>query len=243
MVKIITSMLFMLFSMQSFSGELVSWSKNVEQNFDVNGCVTIPGTPGVAGHCTPSESVPYPCPTWNHPTKVCHHTVSGICSPSIPAGPDLKKCESKNLGTFGIKVDGGVFTSVDGISDTEISVQNTVSVDLFSKHIVIPMSCKVSAGTKSTVCLNMLTGTFAKSNASGASCEIGGLNLAGITYPGVTANLCTDFDFNISGGKPVGSVAVRVVSDIEFGSVDIAGHNLSLGNKSWNPTLFKMPLP
>lgn len=243
MFRFFICLFYLFFSFQSFAAELINWSKNVEQNFEVNGCVTIPGIPGVAGHCAPSESVPYPCPTWKHPTKTCHHTIAGPCTPAIPGSPDVSKCGGKNLGTFGVKVDGGVFTSVDGISDTEISVQNTVSVALFSKHVVIPMTCTVSAGTKSTVCLNMLTGTFAKSNASGASCKIGSVNFASINYPGVTANLCTDFDFNISGGKPAGSVGVRVESDVEFGSINIVGHELSLGNKSWDPTLFQMPLP
>jgi len=225
------------------ANEIVGWSQQAAEDFKVDSCITIPGTPGIPRQCAPSVNVKYPCPKWNNPGRMCSHVVGGPCTPAVPGIPDSRHCASKNLGSFGVKVDGGVYTSINGISSTEISVQNTVSVALFGKHVPIPMTCRIGAGTKTTVCLNMMTGTFTKNNTSGASCEIAGVDLASLTYPGVTANVCTDFDFNIVKGKPVGSVDVRVESEVEFGSASVAGHTLHFGNKSWNPTILRMPLP
>ena len=224
--------------------ELMSWGEHMSEDFSINQCVTIPGTPGIAKHCGPSKSVAYPCGNWKHPKKMCHHTIKGICTPAVPGTPDVKKCAHKGLGNFSVKVDGGVFMALDGISDDELGIANTVSVDMFGQHVVIPMSCKIALGTKTSICSNLLAeGALVFDNASGISCEIDGSNVKSISYPGVTANVCLDVDIDISKKTPQGIVGIRVDSGVDFGSATLVGHTVSLGGKSWSPTLFKAKFP
>ena len=224
---------------QISANELVSWGEHMTEDFSINQCVTIPGTPGVSKHCLPSKSIGYPCPSMKHPKKKCHHTISGPCTPAIPGTPDVKKCAHKGFGKMSVKVDGGVYASMDGISKDEIKISNTVSVDMFGQHVVIPMSCSMALGTKTSICMNLLAeGALVFDNASGVSCEIDGSNVKSISYPGVTANVCIDADIDISKKTPQGLIGIRVESGVDFGSATLVGHTISLGGKSWNPTLF-----
>lgn len=221
----------------AFSGELVSWSNTVSSNFAAEQCVTIPGTPGTPQKCAPSYTQHYPCPTFKHPKKNCSHTISGPCSPAIPGTPDVHQCANINLGTFSIAVDGGVFADFAGIDDSEIAVQTTAHVSLFGKTAAVPMSCKIAIGKKASICLNLMTRTF---SGTGYTCEIGGAEVASITYPGVTTNLCMDVTVTGDSKKPTGAITARIEADVEFGSATVAGHTLSMGSKGWNPALFSV---
>lgn len=221
----------------AFSGELVSWSNTVSSNFSAEQCVTVHGTPGTPRKCAPSYTQRYPCPTFKHPGKKCHHTIAGPCSPAVPGTPDLHQCANIKLGTFSIAVDGGVFADFAGIDDSEVAVQTTVHVSLFGKTAVVPMSCKIEIGKTANICLNLLTRTF---SGTGYTCEIGGAKVASITYPGVTTNLCMDVTVSGAAKKPSGTITARIEADVEFGSATVAGHKLSMGSKGWDPALFSV---
>ncbi len=228
------------FALPAAADVLVSWNKTVASNFSAQQCLTIHGTPGTPQHCAPSKSVPYYCGSFKHPKKTCHHTIPGPCTPAVPGIPDRQQCATVSPGAFSIAVDGGVYTQFDGIEDSEVAVQTTVHVSLFGKHAAVPLTCKITIGTETSICLNLLTGSFAKSNASGYSCEIGGVDLASISYPGVTANFCMDVSVGGEIKKPGGSLTARVEADVQFGGASIAGQSVSMGSKGWNPTLFNV---
>jgi len=229
-----------LLPMKVSANELIAWGEHMTQDFSVDQCVTIPGTPGVPKHCAPSTRVNYPCPSIKHPKKKCHHTISGPCTPAIPGTHDKKTCVHKGFGKLSVKVDGGVHATSDGVSDNNITVSNTVSVDLFGQHVVIPMSCTMALGTKTSICMNVLAnGALVFDNKSGVSCEISGSDIKSISYPGVTANVCLDADIDTSKKTPKGLIGIRVESAVDFGHGTLMGHSVSLGRKSWNPTLFQ----
>ncbi len=217
------------------SGELISWNNTVASDFSAQQCVTIHGTPGTPKKCAPSYTQKYPCPSFKHPGKHCHHTIAGPCSPAVPGTPDLHQCANINLGNFSIAVDGGVYADFDGIDDSEVAVQTTVHVSMFGKNALLPLSCKISIGKKVSMCLNLLTRTFV---GSAYTCEIGGAKTASMTVPGVTANFCMDVTVDGDAKKPEGTVTARIEADVEFGGATVAGHSLSMGSKGWNPALF-----
>lgn len=109
----------------SNANTLVQWSEQVSDQFSVNSCLTLPGKSGVPQQCAPPVDAKYPCPLWNKPGRLCRHKVGGPCTPVTSGVPESNHCALKNLGSFGIKVDGGVFTSIDGLSSSEIDVKNT----------------------------------------------------------------------------------------------------------------------
>jgi hypothetical protein len=229
-----------LITLPAMSGEIVSWNNTEASDFSARQCITIPGTPGTPKKCAPSFTQKYPCPTFKHPKKKCKHTVGGPCSPAIPGTPSVSKCGNVNFGKFSISVDGGVYTEFDGIGDSEVAVQTTVNVSMFGKSATLPVTCKISIGKKVSICLNLLTRTFAKSSDSGYSCEIAGADVASISYPGVTANLCMDVTVGGVAKGPSGTLGAHVEADIQFGKVNVGGHSISMGNKGWNPTLFSV---
>ena len=220
--------------------ELISWSEHRTENFAVNHCVTIPGTRAIPKQCAPSKSVSYPCPSFAHPTKVCHHSISGLCTPVIPGTPNIKKCAHKNFGKFSVKSDGSVFTS-----NNKINVSNTISADLFGQHVVVPMSCSIVGPIKASVCSNLLMeGALVFSNKTGVTCKIvgrgvGGHNTPKITIPGAKANVCLDINIKVSGKTPTGFIGISIESGVDFGSATLAGQTMTLGKRSWNPTLYR----
>ena len=219
------------------AGELVSWSNTVSSHFAAHQCITIHGTPGTPKRCSPSYTTHYPCPSIKHPKKKCKHTVAGPCTPATPGTPDVHQCANVNLGTFSIAVDGGVFAALEGIGGDEVMVQTTAHVSLFGRTGAIPISCKVSIGKNAEICLNLLTRTF---SGHGYSCEIGGAEVASITYPGVDANLCMDVSVGGAANKPKGKITSRIKADVNFGGANIAGHSVSMGSKAWDPALFSV---
>lgn len=219
------------------AGELISWNNTVASNFSAQQCVTVHGTPGTPQKCAPSYTQSYPCPSFKHPGKNCHHTIAGPCTPAVPGTPDLHQCANISLGNFSIAVDGGVYADFAGIDGSEVAVQTTVHVALFGKHATLPMSCKIAIGKKVSICLNLLTRTFV---GAGYTCEIAGAQTASLTVPGVTANLCMDVTVGGSSTKPEGTVTAQIEADVEFGSATVAGHTLSMGSKGWNPALFSV---
>ena len=240
-IPVICAMLIAVFTTSpAVSGELISWNNTVASNFSAHQCVTIPGTPGTPKKCAPSYTQKYPCPSFKHPGKHCHHTISGPCSPAISGTPDVHQCANIDLGNFSIAVDGGVFADFDGIDDSEIALQTTVHISMFGKNATLPLSCKISIGKEVSLCMNMLTRTLSQTADSGYSCEIGGEKVAAITTPGVTANFCMDVIVGGLSSKPTGTVTARIDAGVEFGSATVAGHSLSMGSKDWNPTLFSV---
>jgi len=229
-----------LISVPATSGELVSWSETVASDFSAHQCITIPGIKGTPKKCSPSFTQKFHCPTFKHPKKKCKHTVKGPCSPAVAGTPDVSKCGNVNFGKFSIAVDGGVYTSFDGIGAGEIAISTTVNVAMFGKSANLPLTCKISIGKKVSVCLNLLTRTFDQSADSGYSCEIGGKSSASISYPGVTADFCFDVTVNGVSGKPTGTVGAYVDADIEFGKVKVGNKSISMGNKAWKPKLFSV---
>lgn len=219
------------------SGELISWNNTVSSNFSAQQCVTVHGTPGTPKKCAPSYTQKYPCPSFKHPGKHCHHTIAGPCTPAVPGTPDLHQCANVNLGNFSISVDGGVYADFAGIDDSEIAVQTTVNVSMFGKQATLPVSCKIAIGKKVSMCLNLLTRTFI---GQGFACEIAGAKAAAITTPGVTANFCMDVAVGGEAKKPTGTVTARIEAGVEFGGATVAGHSLSMGSKDWNPALFSV---
>ncbi len=217
--------------------ELINWNNTVASSFAAQQCVTIHGAPGTPEKCAPSYTQEYPCPSLKHPEKRCHHSIAGPCTPAVPGTPDVHQCANINLGTFSIAVDGGVYAGYSGLADSEIAVQTTVHVSLFGKHAALPMSCKIGIGKSANICLNLMTRTF---SGSGYTCEIAGANVASITYPGVTTNLCMDVTVGGIFSKPEGTVTARIEADVEFGNATVAGHSLSMGSKSWQPALFSV---
>ena len=228
---------FLIAPASSAERELITWNNTVASNFSAQQCVTIHGTPGTPKKCAPSYTQKYPCPSLKHPGKHCHHTIAGPCTPAVPGTPDLHQCANISLGNFSIAVDGGVYAGYAGVDDSEIAVQTTVHLALFGKHAALPLTCKISIGKKASICLNLMTRTF---SGSGYSCEIGGAEVASITYPGVTTNLCMDVTVSGNATKPEGTVTARIEADVEFGNATVAGHSLSMGSKAWQPALFSV---
>tara|TARA_R110000772_G_scaffold72655_1_gene158532 strand:+ start:1345 stop:2082 length:738 start_codon:yes stop_codon:yes gene_type:complete len=228
---------FLISPASSAERELITWNNTVASNFSAQQCVTIHGTPGTPKKCAPSYTQKYPCPSFKHPGKHCHHTIAGPCTPAVPGTPDLHQCANISLGNFSIAVDGGVYAGYSGVDDSEIAVQTTVHLALFGKHATLPLTCKISIGKKASICLNLMTRTF---SGSGYSCEIGGAEVASITYPGVTTNLCMDVTVSGNATKPEGSVTARIEADVEFGNATVAGHSLTMGSKAWKPALFSV---
>lgn len=241
-----TKQLLFLFSLLFFistpviSGELVSWNNTVASDFSAHQCIVIHGTNGTPKKCAPSFTQKYPCPTFKHPRKKCKHKISGPCSPAIPGTPSVSQCGNVHLGKFSIAVNGGVYTKFDGIGDSEIAISTTVNVAMFGKSATLPVTCKISIGKKVSICLNLLTRTFAQSSDSGYSCEIAGASTASMTFPGVTANFCFDVTMDAGSKSPSGSVGAHVEAGIQFGKVSVGGHSISMGNKDWNPKLFSV---
>jgi len=232
--------LIFLTSSPLLAGELVSWSNTVDSDFSAHKCITIPGSKGTPKKCSPSFTQKFHCPTFKHPKKKCKHTVKGPCSPAIPGTPAIKKCGNVNFGKFSVAVDGGIYTELKGIGGDEIALSTTVNIAMFGKKATLPVSCKIALGKKVSICLNLLTRTFAQSSDSGYSCEIAGEKTASISYPGVTANFCFDVAINPNSKKPSGTVGAHVDAAIAFGKVKVGGHSISMGNKGWNPSLFSV---
>lgn len=97
------------FMSTSNANTLVQWSEQVSDQFSVNSCLTLPGKSGVPQQCAPPVDAKYPCPLWNKPGRLCRHKVGGPCTPATSGVPESNHCALKNLGSFGIKVDGGFF--------------------------------------------------------------------------------------------------------------------------------------
>lgn len=233
-------LLILLTSLSAYSGELVSWSEKVSENFDAKKCITIKGIPGTPRKCAPSYTQKYPCPSFKHPHKKCKHTIGGACTPGTPGTPDKKECANANLGNFSFAVDGGVYSSFSGIGDDEIAISTTVSVGLFGKHASLPITCKINIGKKVNICLNLLTRTFDIAANSGYSCEIAGASSASLSTPGVVADFCMNVQVDGVSKKPTGSVGASLNTSVNFGGAKVAGKGISLGSKAWKPKLFSV---
>jgi hypothetical protein len=115
---------------------------------------------------------------------------------------------------------------------------NTVSVDVFGQHVVIPMKCKIAVGTKTSIAINLLAmGAIDIGNSTGVSCKIDGSNVKSVSYPGLTGNLIMDLEVDVANGAPRGAIEIRADSGIDFGSATVAGNTIDLGGKSWSPQL------
>lgn len=221
-------------STQVWAEDLATWSEGGSQEFKAEQCVTIPGTPGVPAVCSPDTKVPYPCPTWNKPTKTCHKTVKGVCSPSVPGVPASKQCASANLGRASVQADGALATT-----GSSVQVHNTVHTNLFGAQTHFTVSCEVKTDAKFKACVDLLHPTSVEVSSDSVTCNIAD-GLPSGDMP-IAANVCMFIEAkNVASGKPSGSVGAQVAAQVGLGSQTIAGQKIDLGNQSWTQTLFNI---
>jgi hypothetical protein len=271
----------------SEADRLVSWQQTFSENMEGKGCVTIPGTPGTPQHCTPgapkvcapdtpkvcapdtpkvctaSTNVPYPCPTWSNPVKMCNHNFAGVCTPSIaglctpatpglctpaeagvctpaiPGIPQTQVCGGNTLGQLSVTVEGGV-SPVWEIAGLFAVLDNEVKVDAFGQKVTFPMQCVVPLGVAlAPICLDLMTGEISSAGHK-ANCKKG-VTTGGIEYKGLAAKVCASLnidnkDFGSLKGF-AGSVEIMLETQVALGSVTVAGHEIRLASKVWNPKM------
>lgn len=218
----------------STASDLVTWSENATKNFGAQQCLTIPGTPDVPGVCSPDVKVPYPCPTWNNPTKTCEQTIRGSCTPSIPGTPDVTECASVNLGAVSVQADGALATT-----GGTVQVHNTVHAQLFDIQTHFTVSCEINADTKFKACVNLLDPTTVEYSSNSATCNITD-GLPSHATP-IAANVCTFVEVrNITDGNPTGIVGAQVNVQAGYGERSVLGQTINLGSESWTQTLFNL---
>lgn len=219
---------------QVWAEDLATWSEGATQEFKAEQCVTIPGTPGVSSACSPDTRVPYPCPTWNKPTKTCHKTVKGVCSPAVPGIPATKECASANLGKASVKADGALATT-----GSSVQVHNTVHSDLFGAQTHFTVSCEVKSDAKFKACVDLLHPTSVEVSSDSVSCNIAD-GLPSGDMP-IAADFCMFVEAKgVATGKPSGSVGSQIAAQVGLGTQNVAGQKIDLGNQTWTETVFKM---
>ena len=192
-------------------------------------------TPSTAGLCTPATA------------GLCTPAEVRVCTPAVPGIPQTKVCGGNALGQLSVTVEGGVSGVMEKAGIFAV-LDNEVKVDAFGQKVTFPMQCVVPIGvTLSPICLDLTTGVVSSAgwNKTWAGktqiqCKQG-VTTGGIEFKGLAAKVCASLNIeNKDSGKSkgfAGSVELMLETQVAFGSVNVAGHEIRLASKVWNPQI------